>query len=76
MSSYIFNEPQMTAVHTQYNLWQINVFFDEKNLQWNELYKFRAEVLPSSIITIYLEDCDTLIQCAQHNQPFTRHIFP
>lgn len=46
-----------------------------KNPQWNELYKFRAEVLPYSIITIYLEDSDILIQCAQYNQLFTRHIF-
>lgn len=46
----------------------------EKNLQWNELYKFRVEVLPYFIITIYLEDSDILIQCAQYNQPF-RGIF-
>lgn len=62
------------AVHTQCNLWQRNEFFNEKNLQWNELYKFRAEVLPYSIITIYLEDSDILSQCAQYIQPFTRHL--
>lgn len=46
----------------------------KRNLHWSELYKFKAEVLLNSIITIYLEDSDILIQCAKYNQLSTSHI--
>lgn len=36
----------------------------KKNPQWNEFYKFRAEVLSYPIIPIYLVESDILIQYA------------
>lgn len=75
MFSYIFNEPQMTLLFILSTIYGREMYSSmEKNLQWNGLYKFRAEVLPYSII-IYLEDSDILLQCAQYNQPFTRQFF-
>lgn len=75
MFSYIFNEPQMTLLFILSTIYGREMYSSMKKPQQDELYKFRAEVLPYSIITIYLQDCDILIQCAQYNQPFTRHIF-
>lgn len=73
MSSYIFNEPQMTPLFILSTIYGREMYSSmEKKLQWNELFKFRAEVLPYSIITIYLEDSDILMQCAQ---PFTGRLF-
>ena len=73
MFSYIFNEPQMTLLFILSAIYGREMYSSmKKNLPWNELYKFRAEVLPYSIITIYLEDSDILIQRAQYNQPFMR----
>lgn len=75
MFSYIFNEPQMTLLFILSTIYGREMYSSmEKNLQWNGLYKFRAEVPPYSII-IYLEDSDILLQCAQYNQPFTRQFF-
>lgn len=76
MFSYIFNEPQMTLLFILSSIYGREMYSSmKKNLQWNELHKFRAEVLPYSIITIYLEDSDILIQCAQYTQPFTGLFF-
>lgn len=75
MFSYIFNEPQMTLLLTLGTIYGREMYSSmEKNLQWHELYKFRAEVLPYPI-TIYLEDSDIVIQRAEYDQPFTRHFF-
>lgn len=76
MFSYIFNEPQMTLLFILSAIYGREMYSSmKKNLQWNELYKFRAEVLPYSRITIYLEDSDILIQRAPYNQPFMRQFF-
>lgn len=76
MFSYIFNEPQMTLLFILSTIYGREMYSSmKKKLQWNELYKFRAEVPPYSIITIYLEDSDILLQCAQYNQPFMRQFF-
>lgn len=76
MFSYIFNEPQMTLLFILSAIYGRKMYSSmKKKLQWNELYKFRAEVLAYSIITIYLEDSDILIQHAQYNQPFMKQLF-
>lgn len=75
MFSYISNEPQMTLLFILSAIYGSEMYSSmKKNLQWSELYKFRAEILSYSIITIYLEDSDIPIQCTQYNQPFTRRI--
>lgn len=57
MFSYIFNEPQMTLLFILSAIYGREMYPSmKKKLQWNELYKFRVEVPPYSIITIYLED--------------------
>lgn len=65
MFSYIFNEPQMTLLFILSAIYGSEMYSSmKKNLQRSELYKFWAEVLPYSIITVYLEDSDILIQRA------------
>lgn len=65
MFSYIFNEPQMTLLFILSATDGRDMYSSlKKNLQWSELYTFRAEIPSNSVITFYLEDSDILIQCA------------